>query len=77
MAFQENQDGIEWNSQKAGGRLFLEIRANKKQSFTTFKQSIHHKSKCRVVALQNKENEETGWSPCSLVEIPWNVKKVI
>ena len=74
-------DGIpgksRWNGIHRKQIFFLEMRANKKRSFTTFKQSIHHKSKCRVVALQNKENEETGWSPCSLVEIPWNVKKVI
>ena len=56
-------DGIpgksRWNGiHRKQGEDFFEIRANKKQSFTTFKQSIHHKSKCRVVALQNKENEE-------------------
>ena len=62
-------DGIpgksRWNGIHRKQIFFLEMRANKKRSFTTFKQSIHHKSKCRVVALQNKENEETD---CTMLQ---------
>ena len=62
----KSREGIEWNNSQKAEKVFLEIRANKKRSFTTFKQSIHHKSKCRVVALQNKENEEKETFGCLL-----------